>query len=59
MGPFYEIETSSPGAELKPQESLTHKQVVVHVQGEEDELDLLVKELFNLSLNEIAGKFTR
>src|SRR5690606_27790281 len=46
MGPFYEIETSSPGAELQPGESLTHTQVVVHVQGKEEELAKLVDQLF-------------
>jgi hypothetical protein len=57
MGPFYEIETSSPGADLKPGESLTHSQRVVHVQGSEAELAKLVKDLFGLNLNEIATKF--
>ncbi len=35
MGPFYEIETSSPAAFLKPGERLAHIQEVVHLQGEE------------------------
>jgi hypothetical protein len=57
MGPFYEIETSSPGAELKPGESLTHVQRVVHVQGEQAELSRLVDALFGLDLQSIASKF--
>lgn len=32
MGPFYEIETSSPGAELAPYESLIHTQKIIHLQ---------------------------
>lgn len=57
MGPFYEIETSSPGAELQPGESLTHTQRVVHLHGDEAELAPIVRELFNLNLSEIAAKF--
>jgi hypothetical protein len=29
MGPFYELETSSPAARLKPGESITHDQITV------------------------------
>lgn len=57
MGPFYEIETSSPAAILAPGESLTHIQRVVHVQGEPGKLAPIVKTLFNLELTEIAAKF--
>lgn len=57
MGPFYEVETSSPGAKLQPQESLTHVHRVAHIQGEPAELAKLVRELFNLDLNSIADKF--
>lgn len=57
MGPFYEIETSSPAAELKPDESLTHSQRVVHIQGDKEELAKIVTDLFGLDLNEIASKF--
>jgi hypothetical protein len=59
MGPFYEIETSSPGAELEPGKSLTHVQRVVHIQGEEAALSLLVKALFGLELQSIATKFKK
>jgi hypothetical protein len=57
MGPFYEIETSSPGAELQPSESLKHTQRIMHFEGDEAELEKIVNELFNLELTEIAGKF--
>jgi hypothetical protein len=57
MGPFYEIETSSPGAELRPGESLTHTQRVVHVQGDHREQSLLVERLFGLDLDSISAKF--
>jgi len=57
MGPFYEIETSSPAAALAPGESLTHIQRVVHLQGEPAKLAPVVKSLFNLDLDTIAAKF--
>jgi hypothetical protein len=57
MGPFYEIETSSPGAALKPAESLKHVQRVMHFQGDEVELAKIVRKLFDLELKDIAGKF--
>ena len=57
MGPFYEIETSSPAADLLPGQSLTHTQVVAHIQGNEEELAKLVDKLFGLRLSEIASKF--
>ena len=57
MGPFYEIETSSPGAKLKPGESLTHFHLVAHIQGDPIEMAKLVNELFDLNLYSIADKF--
>lgn len=57
MGPFYEIETSSPAAALAPNESITHIQRVAHIQGTKAELAGIVKALFNLDLDNIAAKF--
>ena len=57
MGPFYEIETSSPGAELQPMESMKHVQRIMHFQGDEAELAGMVRELFNLDLKAITEKF--
>lgn len=57
MGPFYEIETSSPAAQLQPKESMTHSQRVVHIQGDKVKLGQIVTDLFGLDLNEIATKF--
>ena len=57
MGPFYEIETSSPVANLRPGESLAHTQRIVHIQGDESELAIIVKALFDLNINDITTKF--
>ena len=57
MGPFYEIETSSPAAELKPAQSLTHTQRIAHIQGDEAELAKIVKDLYNLDIKNVVSKF--
>ncbi|MEG1611625.1 MAG: DUF6786 family protein [Alistipes sp.] len=57
MGPFYEMETSSPGAELAPGESLTHTQKIIHIQGDEIQLSSIVKDLFGVELSNITTKF--
>ena len=57
MGPFYEIETSSPAATLLPSESMKHVQRIMHFQGEEDDLAKLISDLFGLDLKSIAEKF--
>ena len=57
MGPFYEIETSSPGAELAVNESLLHKQETFHIQAEEDILNPIVEKLFGVNLETIKSQF--
>ena len=58
MGPFYEIETSSPAAELFPGEVfIAHVQRVAHIQGDEQKLGKIVWSLFNVDLNSITTKF--
>ncbi|MDX9774080.1 MAG: hypothetical protein RBT02_11775 [Bacteroidales bacterium] len=57
MGPFYEIETSSPAAALPPSGALKHVQRVMHIEGDEASLAGLVNSLFGLDLKEIACKF--
>jgi len=57
LGPFYELETSSPGAELAPRESLTHRQITVHFTGEPKHLDPLASQTLGVSLKEILSAF--
>ena len=57
MGPFYEIETSSPAALLAPGESMTHIQRVFHFRGSEKSLERITSELLNLKINEITRVF--
>lgn len=57
MGPFYEIESVSPAAFLKPNQSLSHKHAVYHFTGNEQALDGIAKKLFGVSLEEIKKVF--
>ena len=57
LGPFYELETSSPAAALKPNESLTHIQRTIHIHGTKETLDPLAKKLLGVTLDEIESAF--
>lgn len=57
LGPFYELETSSPAAALKPGETMKHVQRTFHIRGTEAELDPLTKRLLGASLDEIKSAF--
>jgi len=59
LGPFYELETSSPAAALKPGESMSHVHRTFHLQGEERELDAIAKATLGVGLEEIKGAFGR
>jgi len=53
MGPFYELETSSPAAALKPNESMVHIQSTIHLQGDEEELNAIAIATLGVSLEDI------
>ena len=57
MGPFYEIETSSPGAALAPGQALTHTQYTLHLEGSPEQLAPIVRTLFGADLETIAKAF--
>jgi len=54
LGPFYELETSSPGAQLAPGQSIRHVQRTYHFQGPEPDLDPLARTLLGVSLADIS-----
>ncbi len=54
LGGFYEIETSSPAAELANGGSLVHTHRTFHFVGEPDVLDPIAKKVLGVSLAEIA-----
>jgi hypothetical protein len=57
MGPFYEIESSSPAAMLRAGSSITHSQRIFHITGNEEKLSLITEKLFNTGLSEIKQAF--
>lgn len=57
MGPFYEIESVSPAAALKPGESITHQHDVFHFTGSRSELNNISSKLLGVSLSEIETIF--
>jgi len=57
MGPFYELETSSPAADLKPGESLSHIQFTLHLTGNLNRLDEVARKILGVSLDDIKNAF--
>jgi hypothetical protein len=57
LGPFYELETSSPAAALQPGKSITHIHATFHFKGNESQLDPIMKKLFNVSIGETKDVF--
>ncbi len=57
MGPFYEIESVSPAALLKPNQSLSHKHSVFHFTGSYQAIDGIAKKMLGVSLDDIKKAF--
>ncbi|MEO6187850.1 MAG: DUF6786 family protein [Ginsengibacter sp.] len=55
LGPFYEIESSSPATELKPGDSQQYHQAVIHFTGNYPELKELAKQLLQVDLDEVKN----
>ncbi|MGB8957765.1 MAG: DUF6786 family protein [Candidatus Aminicenantales bacterium] len=57
LGPFYELETSSPAAALEPGGTLTHIHTTMHFQGPEKALDGIARKTLGVGLEEIKKAF--
>jgi len=57
LGPFYELETSSPAAALGPGGTLAHVHSTMHIQGPEKALDGIARKVLGVSLEEIKRAF--
>lgn len=57
MGPFYELETSSPALALKPGETAVYKQSTIHFEGIEEELNAICQQVFGVSIVEVKAVF--
>ncbi len=53
MGPFYELESSSPAKELKKGEKLTHRHITLHMEGDEASLNQIAEKTLGVSLKSI------
>lgn len=57
LGPFYELETSSPAADLAPGESLSHIHRTFHFKGPEIQLDDIAIKTLGKSIEKIKSAF--
>lgn len=58
MGPFYEIESSSPGAPLSPGEKQVHTQRIAHFEGEKQALSRITEKLFGITVERLENIFS-
>ena len=53
LGPFYELEASSPAAALKQGQTISHVHRTFHLQGPEADLDPIAKAIFGVTIDQI------
>jgi len=57
LGPFYELETSSPAAELPPGAALEHVHRTMHFQGKAEDLDGMARACLGVGIEDIRQAF--
>jgi hypothetical protein len=57
LGPFYELESSSPAAFLAPGETLAHVHRTFHFEGPAEALAPIARAVLGVGVEEIAGAF--
>ncbi len=57
LGPFYELESSSPALALEPGESFVHVHRTVHFQGSSEALDPIARAALGVGIAEIEAAF--
>ena len=55
LGPFYELESSSPAPPLEPGKAITHSQMTVHFEGTPEQLDPISRATLGVSIAEIKA----
>jgi hypothetical protein len=59
LGPFYELESSSPAAALEPGRTIEHMHRTMHLSGPEVELDRIARHALGVSLRQISDALPR
>ncbi|VGO19090.1 DUF6786 family protein [Pontiella sulfatireligans] len=59
LGPFYELESSSPALALAPGQSYTHAQTTLHIKASPEVLDTIMRELLGCTLAQAKTVFTK
>jgi len=57
LGPFYELESSSPAAFLSPGESITHYHRTFHFVGTDDKLSMISEDVLGIDIEKIKTVF--
>jgi len=57
LGPFYELETSSPAAALRPGEKLVHVSQTWHFSGDEEFLNEITEKILGITIGNIKNAF--
>lgn len=59
LGPFYELESSSPAAALAPGKKFAHVHRTIHLSGPESALDPVARAMLGVSIAEIKAGLSR
>jgi hypothetical protein len=59
LGPFYELETSSPAADLSSGETILHIHRTCHLQGPEAELSRIAQAILGVTVSDIKSVFAK
>jgi hypothetical protein len=55
LGPFFELESSSPAAALEPGQTITHVHTTMHLSGPEGALDAVARGVLGVSIEDIRS----
>ena len=59
LGPFYELESSSPAAALEPGQTWSHEHSTMHFQGAEEDLDPIARRYLGVGIREIRAALAK
>jgi hypothetical protein len=59
MGPFYELESSSPAAQLKPGDSIIHAHTTFHIKGTPQQLDSVMLQILGVTTSKAMAVFAK